>query len=90
MSDNTKDPIADILSAMQFERRTPVSRQKKAQYAAMEAGVSDVIKELNKLHLRLWHAVSQRDYHSLSLDEARQALGEIRNRIDALAQTIDK
>lgn len=88
--DNAKEQIMDILSDMQFERRTPVSRQKKAQYAAMEAGVRDALKELNKLHLRLWHAVSQRDYHSLPLDEARQMLYEIRNRIDALSQTLDK
>ncbi len=89
MTDNTKDRIADMLSDMPFERRTPVSRQKKAQYAATEAGVADALKDLNKLHLRLWHAVSQRDYHSLSLDEARQALEVIRDRINALSQTLD-
>ncbi len=81
--DNVKGQITDILSDMQFERRPPVSRQKKAQYAAMEAGVRDALKELNKLHLRLWHAVSQRDYHSLPLDEARRTLEEIRNQIEA-------
>ena len=90
MTDNTKDRITDMLSEMQFERRAPVSRQKKAQYAATEAGIADALKDLNRLHLRLWHAVSERDYHSLSLEEAKQTLVEIRNRIDAISQTLDK
>ena len=74
---------------MQFERRPAVSRHKKAQYAAMEAGVADALKELNRLHLRLWHAVSQRDYHSLSPDEARQALDVVRCRLDVLSKTLE-
>ena len=86
MTDNTKDRIADMLSDMPFERRTPVSRQKKAQYAATEAGVADALKDLNKLHLRLWHAVSQRDYHSLSLDEARQTLCELERQLNILVR----
>lgn len=82
--DNSKEKITDILSGMQFERRPPVSRQKKAQYAALEAGVGEALKELNRLHLRLWHAVSKRDYHSLSLDEARQTLCEVERQLNIL------
>lgn len=89
MMDNTREQIANMLSDMQFERRPAVSRQKKAQYAATEAGVADVLKELNRLHLRLWHTVSQRDYHSLSMDEARQALDEVRYRLDVLSKTLE-
>ena len=84
--DNTRQQIVHILSDMQFERKPTISRQKKAQYAAMEAGVAVALKELNRLHLRLWHAVSQRDYHSLSLEEAGQTLDDIRGRLEALSQ----
>ena len=87
MMDNTREQITDILSDMQFERRPAVSRQKKTQYAALETGVADALKGLNKLHLRLWHAVSQRDYHSLSLDETRKMLDEVRCRLDVLSKT---
>ncbi len=89
MMENTREQIADMLSDMQFERRPAVSRQKKAHYAAMEAGVAEVLKELNRLHLRLWHAASQRDYHSLSLDEARTMLDEVRCRLDVLSKALE-
>jgi uncharacterized membrane protein YgaE (UPF0421/DUF939 family) len=88
--DNTKKQIADILSQMQFERRSPVSKQTKAQFAAMEAGLSDALKELSKLRLRVWHAVSQRDYHSLSLDEAKQKLDEVQRQISILSQAFER
>ena len=88
MMDNTREQIANMLSDMQFERRPAVPRQKKAQYAATEAGVADALKELNRLHLRLWHAVSQRDYHSLPLDEIKQMLDEVQCRLDSLLKTL--
>jgi hypothetical protein len=76
--------IAEMLEDMQFERRLPASKHKKAEYAALEADVSGILKDLNRLHLRLWHAVSQRDYRSISLEEAYGALEDIRLRLDKL------
>ncbi len=84
--DRDKQRIADMLAGMQFGRKAPPSRQDKAAYAALEAGVADVLKDLKKLHLRLWHAVSRRDYHSLSLGEARLELQSIKARISSLTQ----
>ena len=81
-----KQRIADMLSGMQFGRRLPPSKQTKAEYAALESGIADVLKDLNRLHLRLWHAVSRREYHSLPLDEARLALESIQARLNSLSQ----
>ena len=84
--DRDKQRIADMLAGMQFGRKAPPSRQDKAAYAALEAGVADVLKDLKKLHLRLWHAISRREYHSLSLKEARLELQSIQARISSLTQ----
>jgi len=81
-----KQRIEDMLSGMQFGRKAPPSRQDKAAYAALEAGVAGVLKDLNRLHLRLWHAVSRREYYSLSLEEARLGLESIQARISSLTQ----
>ena len=86
--DNTREQIADIINDMRFERKTAVSRARKAQYAALESGVADALKELNRLHLRLWHAVSQRDYHSLPPDEAIQALDDIQKQLSTLSSEL--
>ena len=78
--------IEDMLADMQFERKLPPSKQNKAEYAALEAGVSDVLTDLKRLHLRLWHVVSRRDYHSFSIEEARLTLESIRERLSMLSQ----
>lgn len=79
--DNTRAQIENITGAMRFERKTPVSKEQKAEYDALERGVSDAYKELSRLRLQLWHAVSHKDYHSLSLDEARRMLSDIQDRL---------
>jgi hypothetical protein len=86
--EHTKEKIACMLADMQFDRRPPVTKHKKVQYAALEADMGTLLKDLNKLHLRLTHATSQRDYHSLSLLEARQALEDARSRLCALLQCL--
>jgi chromosome segregation ATPase len=85
---NTKEKIASMLAEMQFDRRPPVPKQKKAQFAALEADVGALLKDLNKLHLRLSHATSQRDYHSLSLEEARQTLEKAHSQLSDLLQCL--
>ena len=84
---NTKEKIACMLENMPFDRRPPVSKLKKAQFAALEAGVSALVNDLNKLRLRLSHATSQPDYHSLSLEEARLVLNDAKDRLDALTES---
>ncbi len=46
--------------------------------------VGAALKTLNRLHLRLWHAQQRRDYHALSLKEARDTLKEVCSRLDML------
>jgi hypothetical protein len=83
--DDQQKRIKDMLAGMQFERKLPPSKQAKAEYATLEAGVSEVLKDLNLLHLRLWHAVSRRDYHSISVEEACLELESIRERLNLLS-----
>lgn len=82
--EDTKDAIAHMIQNMCFERKSRASAQQKAAYAALEAGTGKTAQALNKLHLRLWHAVSHGDYHSLSLDETKRLLEAVRQDIDAL------
>lgn len=70
---------------MQFERRRPVTRTQRMEYAALQKEVGEVRRSLGALHLRFWHAQQRRDYHSLSLDEARRILAEAAKRISALS-----
>ena len=84
--DNIKEKTTDMLANMNFDRRPPVPKQKKAQFAALEANVGALLKDLNKLHLRLSHATSQKDYQSLSLEEARQALEKAHSQLSDLLQ----
>jgi len=78
------DRIKDILAGMQFERRRPVTQHCRTVYAAMQKEVGAALKTLNRLHLRLWHAQQRRDYHVLSLKEARDTLKEVCSRLDML------
>ena len=82
--------IADIVSKMQFERRKPVPRAKKAAFEAMQTQIKEVLLELGRLHLGLWHAKSQRDYHSLSLIKTRERIAQLAQRLDALSRLGDE
>lgn len=77
--------IDELLSTLDFDRKRPASALQKEAYAKLQKDVDEARLRLNKLHLQLWHAVSHHDYHSLSLDEAREALGDIARQIEAIA-----
>ena len=79
---NEKQMIADMIKNMCFERKKPAGKHIKAEFAAMESAIGTITDELNKLHLRLWHAVNKGDYRSLSLEEATAQLEEIQQRIE--------
>ena len=79
MTDNER--IAQLTEGMRFTRKPPLSLADKAKYAALEASCGEVLRTLQKLNLRLWHA-AQGDYRSLPLSEARSLLEEARGKID--------
>lgn len=78
--------IEHVLSTLNFDRKRPATAAQKAAYAALQKDVDDVRQRLNKLHLQLWHAVNHHDYHSLSLEDARQTLGDIARFVEAIAE----
>ncbi len=78
--------IHEILSTLSFNRKRPATAAQKDAYARLQKDVNDVRLGLNKLHLQLWYAVSRHDYHSLSLEEARQTLGDIAKHIEAISK----
>lgn len=80
------EKIAAIVEGMRFERKRPVPSRQRAACASLHSGVSAAARDLNRLSLRLWHAVSRRAYHSLSLEETRLALRELARRLDALSR----
>lgn len=80
------EKVAQILSALDFDRKRPVTSAQKKSYAQLLQSVDDVRQRLNKLHLRLWHASSRRDYHSLSLEDTREMLGDIARQIEAISK----
>lgn len=82
-----EERIAQLTQDMWFERKPAVTPREKAAYAALESACEQAVRSLNKLRLRLWHAVGESGYRSLPMDEARAMLKEARGRIDdALAQ----
>lgn len=78
--------IADIVADMRFERRKPVSRSEKADYKALKSEISSVLLDLERLHLRLWHANKQHDYRSLSLAQAKESIAQLAERLDVLSR----
>jgi hypothetical protein len=78
--------IEEILSTLNFDRKRPATAAQKAAYERLQKDVNNIRLRLNKLHLQLWHAVNHHDYHSLSLEEARQTLDNIAGYIEAIAE----
>lgn len=78
-----KNKIADMTKDMQFERRQPVPRAKKAAYDALRADINVIRKELNRLHLELWYASWHKDYNSLR--QVRERIDDMAKRLQALA-----
>jgi hypothetical protein len=83
MNDET---VLEILEPLDFDKKRPVTSAQKKAYMELQQSVDDARQRLNKLHLRLWHAVNSRDYHSLSLEEARETLESIARHIDAISK----
>jgi len=79
-----------ILESIGFSRKKPPSAAQKKAYAELQRSVNTARQRLNKLHLRLWQAVSSRDYHSVSLEEAKKALGDIARELDAVSKTLSE
>ncbi len=79
--------IEVMLSNLNFDRKRPASAAQKHAFAKLQKDVDETRLQLNKLHLQLWHAVSHHDYHSLSLEEARDTLDDITRQIEAITHS---
>lgn len=75
--DNTNEKIADIVKDMSFERRKPVSPDTKNQTQQLLCSLKEARNRLDKLHLKLWYAVDNNDYHSVDLADAKQEIANI-------------
>lgn len=80
--DEIKKRIADMTSGLDFERKSRATKKEKEDYAELKDSVTGIKRDIDKLSLRLWHACSKGDYHSLSIDEAKQALQQVKNTIE--------
>ncbi|MGI5848847.1 MAG: hypothetical protein ACOX8Q_02060 [Christensenellales bacterium] len=77
MNTQIQQRIAGMVKNMRFDRKKRITKKERALYAGLEEKVEKIIIDLNKLHLRLWHAVYKKDYHSLNLVDAKQMLRQI-------------
>lgn len=82
--DETRKQIANMIENMGFERKPRATKKEKEDYAALKDSVAVIKSDIDKLSLRLWHACYKNDYHSLSIDEAKQELQRIRESIDGI------
>ena len=80
------EKVLEILNTLDFDKKSPVTAAEKKAYTELHSSVDDIRQRLNQLHLRLWHAVNSRDYHSFTLDDAREALADIARQIDAISK----
>ena len=74
--------IEHMIENMRFERKKRISKQEKATYEMLENNINNIMRSINKLHLRLWHANHKKDYHSLSMDEISLVLQKASQDID--------
>lgn len=75
--DNANDKIAGIVKGMSFERRKPVSQDTKNQTQQLLCSLKEARNRLDKLHLKLWYAVENNNYHSVSLADAKQEIASV-------------
>ncbi len=80
------EKVLEILAPLDFDKKRPVTAAQKKAYAELQRAVDDIRQRLDQLHLRLWHAAENRDYHSLPLEEAREKLADIARQIDAISK----
>lgn len=80
--DDVKERIAQILSGVSLDRKTRATKEEKEAFLKLSGQVDGLRKDIDKLNLRLWHACYKNDYHSLSLDAAREELINIKAKID--------
>lgn len=81
--DNTNVKIADIVKDMSFKRRKPVSQDTKNQTQQLLCSLKEARNKLDKLHLKLWYAVEQNDYHSVNLADTKQELASIIKKLES-------
>ena len=82
--------IEHMVENMRFERKKRISKQEKATYEMLENSIDDIMRSINKLHLRLWHANHKKDYHSLSMDEISLVLQKMGQDIDTALTCISE
>ena len=76
--------IADMVAGMDFARKKPPKKCKKAAYAAIKTELDGIAHDIDALRLALWHAEYKRDYHKLSPDDIKTRLKQLNRRIDII------
>ena len=76
--------IADMVAGMDFARKKPPKKRKKAAYAAIKTELDTIAHDIDALRLALWYAEYKRDYHKLSPDDIETRLKQLNHRIDII------
>lgn len=76
--DEIRKRIVDMTRGMDFERKPRATKKEKEDYAELKDLVAGIKRDIDKLSLRLWHACSKGDYRSLSIDEAKRGLQQVK------------
>ena len=71
-----------IAGSVTLEKKPRVTIKDKEAFSELRREIEAIKNDVSKLHLMLWHTGYKGDYHSLTLDEARQRLAQIRKNID--------
>jgi len=82
--ENEKAKIAEMVKNMPLKRRKPVPEETKTRLDALKQRLLQPIADLNKLHLKLWHAQKHNDYKHIDMDDLRSRLAAVRDEIDAI------
>ncbi len=82
--DEVKERIAKIVGGVNLEKKARATKKEKETFASLKDEMGAIKKDIDKLSLRLWHACYKNDYHSLSAGEARELLGQVRDKIDVI------
>jgi hypothetical protein len=81
MTDET-ERTKQIAGSISLEKKPRVSKKDKEAILELKREIEAIKNDISKLHLMLWHTGYKGDYHSLTLDEARERLSQIRKNID--------
>ena len=77
-----------MVGSMDFTRKKPPKKRKKAAYAAIKTELDDIAHNIDTLRLALWHAEYKRNYHKLSPDDIKTRLEQLSRRVNTVFTTV--